>query len=160
MNSRRLHECRHGWHPAFTGFCGQNGLQHRHWKINHQRSATIKLQLLHLDIRSLHIKIQDVCVCVCVFTDPQLWRRQGGTARWARCLAVGRTSSRTVNVQSRRHQCSLWSAVNTQTVSVSQTFKQQFVDHLVHIVYLVSQFLINHFRGHTNYINDKKNLCV
>lgn len=51
-----------------------------------------------------------VCVCVCTYTYPQLCRGQWGIDQRGCCLAVGRTSSRTVSVRSRRCRYSLLSA--------------------------------------------------
>lgn len=62
-----------------------------------------------------------MCVCVFNYTDPQMCRGQQGIDRWGRCLAGGRTSSRTVNVRSRRRRRSLWTAdTNTETHSGQQ----------------------------------------
>lgn len=35
VDSRRLDERRHRWHPALTGLCGQDGPQHQHWTHRH-----------------------------------------------------------------------------------------------------------------------------
>lgn len=82
----------------------------------------------------------NVCVCVFNYTDPQMCRGQQGIDRWGRCLAGGRTSSRTVNVRSRRRRRSLWTAdTNTETHSGQQIIFIQSVQNYMANIYHLSR---------------------
>ena len=88
----------------------------------------------------VYMLMYNVCVCVFNYTDPQMCRGQQGIDRWGCCLAGGRTSSRTVNVRSRRRRRSLWTAdTNTETHSGEQIIFIQSIHNYMANIYHLSE---------------------